>query len=134
MRHHHDREQGVVSLEMALSMPILILVFFGVFVFTHAFYLRFVMTARVHDVARVCAIRKLEMGACQAHANEQFASLGRFCDGLLVEARVEAIAGVDNVRGVELTVTCPYQVVGLSLFNASGNAPQRLSARSLVPY
>lgn len=90
---HRAQERGTIAVELAISMPIILLVFTVAVVFTDLSVTKNLMTTSLSHMARVCGARTDNIGGCLQdallNANISNGLLGRKCSDLQIGALEE---------------------------------------------
>jgi Flp pilus assembly protein TadG len=109
MRHHNER--GSALLEMALTLPLLLLICVGIFEFGRAYQTQQVLTNAAREGARVAILSGQPDGAVQARVTA-YATAGQISNPDSAVASVAAtqvsIGGGNTTPGSRVTVTYPY--------------------------
>jgi Flp pilus assembly protein TadG len=108
MRHS---ERGSALLEMALTLPLLLLICVGIFEFGRAYQTQQVLTNAAREGARVAILSGQPVGAVQARVTA-YATAGQISNPETAVASVTAtdvsIGGGNTTPGSRVTVTYPY--------------------------
>jgi Flp pilus assembly protein TadG len=109
MRHHNER--GSALLEVALTLPLLLLICVGIFEFGRAYQTQQVLTNAAREGARVAILSGQPAGAVQARVTA-YATAGQISNPLSAVASVTAtqvsIGGGNTSPGSRVTVEYPY--------------------------
>jgi hypothetical protein len=103
-----NRETGVVSLEMALVMPLLLLMVVGAITLGHAQYVRYNLSSGADRAARACALDQALPEQCEALARQMLTGTSGWCDPLEVTAQYEPLPGLQRAIGLRVQVECSY--------------------------
>src|ERR1700757_2257284 len=103
--------RGVAMIEMAFTLPMLLLVAVGIFEFGRAFQTWEVLTNAAREGARVAILPAQPVGAAQARARAYLAS-GGLQSGASVGVAVTPVAvslgGGATASGSQVTITYPF--------------------------
>jgi hypothetical protein len=129
-------ELGVVSVETALAMPVLLIIITATVTLGHAIYVSYLLAGGASAAARACALDEADAPSCEAFARRQLtASVGAWCSPLEVEVRREPLPGLQSVAGLHVALRCGYVGgVGRELLRSRGIAITNLAASALMPY
>jgi Flp pilus assembly protein TadG len=109
MRHHNER--GSALLEVALTLPLLLLICVGIFEFGRAYQTQQVLTNAAREGARVAILSGQPAGAVQARVTA-YATAGQISNPDSAVASVTAtqvsIGGGNTTSGSRVTVEYPY--------------------------
>ena len=127
-------ESGVVSLEMALTAPLLLLFVAGIAGLGHALCLRQQLTAEVLVLARGCSLEGSNTADCRARVEQQMrASHGQWCDPLTVTLEPLAMPQIERPAR-QLEASCRYSAgIGSRSLARKGVTLGMLRAVALVP-
>jgi hypothetical protein len=135
-RRRAAAEAGVVSLEMALVTPVVLLTLVASVLLGHALYVRFLLTGMAQDSARLCALGRTPAAECAAAVRQRAAQEVPWCQPLEVEATLVQLplAGSNRVQGLALTLQCHYVGgIGLEFLARNKISIADLRASALVP-
>lgn len=128
-----EEEAGAVSVEMALSLPVLVFFFLGVTAFTHAAYMRYVITGQAHAAARACRLGRFDEGKCTTEAKRLMPGSDKSCDDFAVVPHIGPFAGLEQTKLLRLKVECKYNLFA-GFFKRIGVPLLDLSVTVVVPY
>jgi Flp pilus assembly protein TadG len=107
----HNNERGTALLEMALTLPLLLLVSIGIFEFGRAYQTQQVLTNAAREGARVAVLPGQPAGAVQARVTA-YATAGQIYHPADAAATVTptlvSIGSGQTTSGSKVTVTYPY--------------------------
>jgi len=118
---------------MALSLPVLVFFFIGVTAFTHAAYVRYVITGQAHAVARVCSLERSDMGMCKQVAQRMMQGSAKSCSPFGVTPLLEKFPGLEQTQLLSVAVRCRYSLFS-GFFGRIGMPLLDLSVTVVVPY
>ena len=131
--HERHDENGAVSLEMALTAPLLLLFVAGIAGLGHALCLKQQLTAEVLTLARGCSLRD-RSSDCRAQVEQQMqAGYQRWCDPLTVTLEPLALPQLER-PALQLEASCSYSAgLGGHSLARKGVTFGTLRAVALVP-
>jgi Flp pilus assembly protein TadG len=107
----HNNERGTALLEMALTLPLLLVVSIGIFEFGRAYQTQQVLTNAAREGARVAVLPGQPTGAVQARVTA-YVTAGQIYHPADATATVRptlvSIGGGQTTSGSKVTVTYPY--------------------------
>ncbi len=129
-------ESGAVSLEMALLLPILLLLVLGLATLGHAMTVRFMLSSAAYDAARLCTLSGKQGSACaQAAMKKKLGKSANWCSTLSINGKAYAEAGYTQVNSFEVNATCAYKgAVGTKFLASYKITLATLRARAVMPY
>ncbi len=111
-----NNERGSSLIEVALTLPLLLLITIGIFEFGHAYQTQQVLTNAAREGARVAVLPAQPSGAVQARVTA-YATAGMIYNPTSAIATVTqtqvSIGGGATVSGSKVTVTYPYAFIVL---------------------
>ena len=112
---HHSNERGAALLEVALTLPLLLLVAAGIFEFGRAYQTQQVLTNAAREGARVAVLPNQPTGAAQARVTN-YLTAGQLPNAgsatITVTATQIAIGGT-TTSGSRVTVNYPFSFMVL---------------------
>ena len=129
-------ERGAVSLEMALLLPILLLLVLGLATLGHAMTVRFMLSSAAYDAARLCTLSGKQSQACaKAAMTKKLGKSINWCKPLNVTGKMYTEAGYTDVKSFEVNATCAYKgAVGTKFLASYKITLVTLRARAVMPY
>lgn len=131
------RCQGAVSLEMALLMPIFLIMILGLATIGHALIVRFMLSASAYDAARTCALSRQANQACaKALVLRKMGATKKWCNNSpSVTVKISNEPGYTQVRSMEVQITCAFSGgVGIVYLKNNNITLTTLRARATMPY
>lgn len=101
-------EQGIVAVEFALVLPLLVLIVMSAVTFGQALHARYMLVAAADETARACVLDQATGAACQQHARARLARLSGYCGQLAVNLSTDQLAGLQHTDALRVEVTCPF--------------------------
>ena len=136
MRSNDHHEQGAVSLEMALLLPVLLLLVLGLATLGHAMTVRFMLSSAAYDAARTCTLQGKPTSLCARTIMKK--KLGKslnWCSTMQVSVKNASEPGYTSVRSFEVSSTCAYKgAVGTKFLASNKITLVTLRARATMPY
>ena len=128
-----DDERGVVAVEFALVVPLVLALFVGVVFFAHLGWVRIQLNGAVHALARSCAIAAAKGAICSPAQSAQFIrhEIEPSCRLVGFDARPVPINASDPAAGNWYFVVAHCNYTGL-VPKQIGFSPQ-LQAKAQVP-
>lgn len=126
-RLHQVRREGASAVEMALLLPVVLLIFFAIVDFSRVFYLRASLTSAVADAVRLASL------PATTDADVSSLILGALPESVRLGANGQITVNVDhavknNVNTVIVTANFPYsplvlpRLIGQAFFSDTINA------------
>ena len=142
-RRRGRHQRGSVSLEMALLLPILLVLVVGLATVGHALIVRFLLSSAAYDAARKCTLRGTPTLGC-ANKNTK-AKLGpallKWCKSFQVQTPSQANRACATpvcswpVRTFEVRVGCDYAgIMSRQFLTQNKITIATLRARAAMPY
>jgi len=134
-RRAREGEAGIVSLEMALVTPLLLLLIAGALTVGHALYVRFRLCDHAAAAARACALSGTSPQACADATWARVKQELKSCGWLRVRVNRTPVPDLDRVKGLTVRLECRYSGgVARTLLAKEGITFNTLTASALMPY
>ncbi len=114
-----EKRSGLAMVEMALVLPVLLLLAIGVMDYGMQFYVLHLMSDAARDAAREAAVRSGTVAQAQAVAASDLSGM----PGHFTITVVQPVVGASN-QDVTVTISVPVSDVALGFFAASGQKLQ----------
>ncbi|MCC6746721.1 MAG: pilus assembly protein [Deltaproteobacteria bacterium] len=131
------REDGSVAVEVAIGMPILLMVLIGITMVAHGLTVRFVITGAAYDAARACGLAKTPTVDCaQAVVDAKLGGTSnRWCNATAVSVRQNAIPDVPLVQSLQVFVVCELKAtLGTEMLRPYNAEITQVRASAELPY
>jgi hypothetical protein len=128
-------EEGTVSLEFALVIPLLMVLIFATVTLGHALYVRHKLSDVAATVARACMLEQSGQ-RCQAIAQQLVAESNQWCGGgVRVAIQAVPLQGLRHVIGLKVRLDCKFVGgFGREYLRASNITIADFTVSALMPY